>query len=418
MPGMDGLEATKQIVEAAPDTAVLIFTAYSERALLESARDSGARGYLLKESSHDTLLRAIEQLADGEGFFDPALVLDDTETLTPRESEILQLLAERHVQPRRGREALHQPGDREEPRPAHPREARGGHADPRGRDRAARVDDQVPGRAAQPAERLMSETGGDAPVERRQGERRREERERIRLFEQLIAAEQDERRRLAHFLHDDAVQALSGIALMLDAVGHAVEDKRSEDALQILGNALQRQRETIQSLRDLSFNLEPMVLRDRGFGPAVSALADRLELDRDVHVEVDVAAGEELAERARVVFYQLIREALEPGGGPQAEQDQDHGRGHELGRRVPRRRRQRPRRAAARHGRGLRGARTSVERPRRDRARRGLDEDHGRLPRVRRPGLASPACRTSASSGSRAATNCATARATRPRSAR
>jgi len=93
MPGMDGLEATKQIVEIAPRTAVLIFTAYSERALLDSARDSGARGYILKESSHDTLLRAIEQLAGGEGFFDPALLLEETETLTPRESEILQLLA-------------------------------------------------------------------------------------------------------------------------------------------------------------------------------------------------------------------------------------------------------------------------------------------------------------------------------------
>lgn len=156
----------------------------------------------------------------------------------------------------------------------------------------------------------MPDTGGDAPVERRQGERRREERERIRLFEQLIAAEQDERRRLAHFLHDGAVQALSGIALMLDAVGHAIEDGRSEEALQILANALQRHRETIQSLRDLSFDLEPMVLRDRGFGPAVTALADRVELDRAVKVEVDVDAGEGLAERARVAFYQLIREAL------------------------------------------------------------------------------------------------------------
>jgi len=93
MPGMDGLEATKRIVEVAPGTAVLIFTAFSERALLDSARDSGARGYILKESSHETLLRAIEQLAGGEGFFDPALVLEDAETLTPRESEILQLLA-------------------------------------------------------------------------------------------------------------------------------------------------------------------------------------------------------------------------------------------------------------------------------------------------------------------------------------
>jgi two-component system, NarL family, sensor histidine kinase UhpB len=159
-------------------------------------------------------------------------------------------------------------------------------------------------------------TEGDPPYsqerqgERRHGERRREERERIRLFEQLVAAEQDERRRLALFLHDGAVQSLSGIALMLDAVGHAIEEGRYEDAQQVLGSALERQRQTIQSLRDLSFNLEPVILRDQGFVPAVRALAERIGIDESVKVEVDVAAGEELVERAQVALYQLIREAL------------------------------------------------------------------------------------------------------------
>jgi two-component system NarL family sensor kinase len=146
--------------------------------------------------------------------------------------------------------------------------------------------------------------------ERRQGERRREERDRVRLFEQLIAAEQDERRRLALFLHDGAVQSLSGIALMLDAVGHAIEDGRYDAAKQVLADALQRQRQTIRSLRDLSFNLEPIVLRDLGFSAAVRALADRVAIDESVHVEVDVSVGESLVERAQVALYQLIREAL------------------------------------------------------------------------------------------------------------
>jgi signal transduction histidine kinase len=156
---------------------------------------------------------------------------------------------------------------------------------------------------------------GSPPVERRRGERRREERERIRLFEQLIAAEQDERRRLALFLHDGAVQSLSGIALMLDAVGHAIGEGRYDSARQILSSALERQRETIQSLRDLSFNLEPVVLRDLGFVAAVRALADRLAVDDALDVEVDVAVGEELAERAQVALYQLIREALSQAVG-------------------------------------------------------------------------------------------------------
>jgi signal transduction histidine kinase len=156
-----------------------------------------------------------------------------------------------------------------------------------------------------------------AKIERRQGERRQEERERVRLFEQLIAAEQDERRRLALFLHDGAVQSLSGIALMLDAVGHAIEDGRYPDAQEVLASALERHRQTIQSLRDLSFNLEPVVLRDQGFVPAVRALADQLGIAESIKVEVDVAPGEHFAEGARVALYQLIREALGQAVGRQ-----------------------------------------------------------------------------------------------------
>jgi two-component system NarL family sensor kinase len=160
----------------------------------------------------------------------------------------------------------------------------------------------------------LTEDQGPAP-ERRQGERRREERERIRLFEQRIAAEQDERRRIALDLHDGAVQSLSGIALMLDAVGHAIDDGQYDNAKEVLTSALARQRQTIQSLRDMSHNLEPVSLRDQGFEPAVRHLAERLGLEGEVHVDVDVTAGEALAERAQVTFYQVIREALGQAAG-------------------------------------------------------------------------------------------------------
>jgi DNA-binding NarL/FixJ family response regulator len=100
MPGMDGLEATKQLTEKIPESAVLIFTAYSERSLLGRGLESGAKGYILKEAPHQTLLRAIEKVAAGEGYVDPALMpafltgKDKDEMLTPREREILQLLAD------------------------------------------------------------------------------------------------------------------------------------------------------------------------------------------------------------------------------------------------------------------------------------------------------------------------------------
>src|SRR5947208_12501170 len=63
MPGMDGLEATKVLTERAPETAVLIFTAFSERTLLARGLESGAKGYVLKEAPHDTLVQAIERVA-------------------------------------------------------------------------------------------------------------------------------------------------------------------------------------------------------------------------------------------------------------------------------------------------------------------------------------------------------------------
>jgi len=100
MPGMDGLEATRSLTTQAPNAKVLIFTAYSERSLLGRAFDSGANGYILKEAPHQTLVRAIEKVAAGEGYVDPALMpaflagKDQADMLTAREREILQLLAD------------------------------------------------------------------------------------------------------------------------------------------------------------------------------------------------------------------------------------------------------------------------------------------------------------------------------------
>ena len=100
MPGMDGLDATKELTAKTPETAVLIFTAYSERSLLARGLESGAKGYILKEAPHETLVRAIEKVAGGESFIDPALMpaflsgKDREDMLTGREREIQQLLAD------------------------------------------------------------------------------------------------------------------------------------------------------------------------------------------------------------------------------------------------------------------------------------------------------------------------------------
>jgi DNA-binding NarL/FixJ family response regulator len=99
MPVMDGLAAAKAIASEVPETSVLMFTAFAERSLLTRGLEAGAKGYILKEAPHQTLVRAIQKVADGDGYVDPALMpallsKERENMLTAREREILQLLAD------------------------------------------------------------------------------------------------------------------------------------------------------------------------------------------------------------------------------------------------------------------------------------------------------------------------------------
>jgi len=99
MPGKDGLQAAKEITTEVPESSVLMFTAYAERSLLSRGLEAGAKGYILKEATHQTLLRAIQKVTDGDGYVDPALMpaflnKERENMLTAREREILQLLAD------------------------------------------------------------------------------------------------------------------------------------------------------------------------------------------------------------------------------------------------------------------------------------------------------------------------------------
>jgi two-component system sensor histidine kinase UhpB len=147
-------------------------------------------------------------------------------------------------------------------------------------------------------------------VARMRAEAREREAERSLLMAQLVTAEQDERRRLALILHDGPLQSLSGIALMHDAALAALEQGRAEEAKRVIESAGEHEREVIQTLRDLSFAIEPIILRDRGFAAAVRALAGQIEQARKIGVTLDVGAGERLGEKAQVALYQTIREAL------------------------------------------------------------------------------------------------------------
>ena len=140
---------------------------------------------------------------------------------------------------------------------------------------------------------------------------RMREAERAELSRRILSAEQDERRKLSLFLHDGPLQAMSGIAMMLDAVAEDTADGSTESALRVLETARERQRSVIRSLRELSFALEPWVLRDQGFVVALRALADEMERGHAVSVELDVDAAGDLPADDQVFLYQIVREAVQ-----------------------------------------------------------------------------------------------------------
>jgi signal transduction histidine kinase len=103
---------------------------------------------------------------------------------------------------------------------------------------------------------------------------------------------------------------MSGIALMHDAALAAIRDGRYEDAERVIESSLERERKTIQELRDLSFAIEPLVLRDQGFHAAVRALGDQIEQSNRITVSTSVRAADRLSEKTQAALYQIIREAV------------------------------------------------------------------------------------------------------------
>jgi DNA-binding NarL/FixJ family response regulator len=73
MPLLNGFQATRQILEAAPATKVLMLSAYSDEAYIEEATRSGAMGYLLKQDSADSVCHAIRKVRDGNTFYSSSI---------------------------------------------------------------------------------------------------------------------------------------------------------------------------------------------------------------------------------------------------------------------------------------------------------------------------------------------------------
>ena len=111
MPLLNGLEATRQVLKLLPETKVLMLSAHSDDAYVQSATESGAVGFLLKQTSAHEVCRAIREVHQGKTFFSPSIsrrqnrlylqaadragkLKKKLTQLTAREMEVLQLIAE------------------------------------------------------------------------------------------------------------------------------------------------------------------------------------------------------------------------------------------------------------------------------------------------------------------------------------
>jgi DNA-binding NarL/FixJ family response regulator len=110
MPNLNGIEAALQMTQHNAELAVIMLSMHSDESYVLRALKAGARGYLLKDSAEVDLIKAVHVVAGGKSFFSPAVskvLLDDYvrklsrsgtedayDLLTPREREILQLIAE------------------------------------------------------------------------------------------------------------------------------------------------------------------------------------------------------------------------------------------------------------------------------------------------------------------------------------
>jgi DNA-binding NarL/FixJ family response regulator len=105
MPGLNGIDATRRILEESPGVGVLVLTMFEDDDSVFAAMRAGARGYLLKGSEQDEVLRAIRSIASGEAIFGPAIAsrliayfssanATAFPELTGRERQVLELIAQ------------------------------------------------------------------------------------------------------------------------------------------------------------------------------------------------------------------------------------------------------------------------------------------------------------------------------------
>jgi signal transduction histidine kinase len=133
---------------------------------------------------------------------------------------------------------------------------------------------------------------------------------RRRLLDRVVAAQEDERRRIAIELHDKPVQSMSSTALRLGAARRFLKQGQAERAAEILAQAESKLGEETQGLRDLMGMLHPPILDERGVEPAIKDYVLEFSKETGVAVHLKSRLPERLDRSHETIVYRIVQEAL------------------------------------------------------------------------------------------------------------
>jgi signal transduction histidine kinase len=136
---------------------------------------------------------------------------------------------------------------------------------------------------------------------------REKETARAMLLQSLVTAQEDERANLARELHDQAGQSLTSLLIRLKAMENLCQDDQLEENLHKMQDVVA---ETINRIRDLSYQLRPPSLEEFGFGTAIHALAEEMTSQSDIKVKIKEKLEQETPHDLALVLYRIVQEGL------------------------------------------------------------------------------------------------------------
>lgn len=124
-----------------------------------------------------------------------------------------------------------------------------------------------------------------------------------RLSRQLLSAQEDERRRIAHELHDKLGQSLAAVKLHLGALRKSLPDQQREELLGIVDHA-------IAETRSLAYSLRPPLLEELGLLPSLHQLAEMVESSSGIEVRLAMEEGERLPMAVESLLFYVAQETI------------------------------------------------------------------------------------------------------------